>query len=114
MIWRGEIAASESFELHEVLHGRIGELRKTLNGGRHWLRRLVAGRLALARRRLTLSTGIALRISLRLKIEITRRLLGDAGKDRPGDQPAVIQLRFARVRIIQHHQTDKLRMSAGR
>src|SRR5207247_10715729 len=47
---------------------------------------------------------------MRLKIEIAGGLLRKMGKDRPRDKPAVIQLRFARVRIIDHHETDKLGM----
>ena len=47
---------------------------------------------------------------MRLKIEITRRFFRDAGKDRAGHQAAVIQFRFARVRIVQHNEPDKFRM----
>src|SRR5437867_4272606 len=47
---------------------------------------------------------------MRLKIEIAGGLLRKMGKDRPRDKPAVIQLRFARVRIIEPHETDKLGM----
>src|SRR5207245_4178265 len=45
---------------------------------------------------------------MRLKIEILGSLLGDPGKDRSRNESAVIQLRFARVRIVEHHKTDKL------
>src|SRR5438128_4592869 len=47
---------------------------------------------------------------MRLKIKIAGGLLRKTGKDWPCDKPAVIQLRFARVCIIEHHQTDKLGM----
>src|SRR5216684_7967682 len=50
---------------------------------------------------------------MRLKIEITRRLLSDSGKDRASDEPAVVQLRLVRVRIVQHNKADKLRMVGG-
>jgi len=45
---------------------------------------------------------------MRLKIKIAGGLLRETGKDRPCYQPAVIQLRFARMRIIEHHETNKL------
>ena len=47
---------------------------------------------------------------MRLKIEITRRLFGNARKDRARDQAAVIQLRLRRVRVVQHHESDELRI----
>ena len=47
---------------------------------------------------------------MRLKIKIAGGLFGNAGKNRPGNKPAVIQFRFARVRIVQHDESDKLRM----
>ena len=47
---------------------------------------------------------------MRLKIEITRRFFRDAGKDRTGHQAAIIQFRLARVRIVQHDESDKFRM----
>ena len=47
---------------------------------------------------------------MRLKIKIAGGLLGNAGKNRPSNEPAVIQFRFARVRIVQHDESDKLRM----
>ena len=47
---------------------------------------------------------------MRLKIEITRRLLGDARKDGPGDQAAIIQLRLRGVRVVQHNESNELRM----
>src|SRR5436309_2010707 len=50
---------------------------------------------------------------MRLKIKIAGSFLREPGKDRPRDKPAVIQLGFARVRIIEHHQTYKLRMIGG-
>src|SRR5207237_6595123 len=49
----------------------------------------------------------------RLKIEITRRLFSDSGKDRAGDESAVVQLRLVRVRTVQHNKADKLRMVGG-
>ena len=47
---------------------------------------------------------------MRLKIEITRRLFSDARENRTGDQTAVIQFRFSRMRVVQHDQTDKFGM----
>ena len=47
---------------------------------------------------------------MRLKIEITRRLLRDARENRSGDLSAIIQFRPARVRIVQHNESDKFRM----
>ena len=94
MIWRGGDRSGENFELHE--DGQM--TARTLNGARHWLRRLVPPRSALPN------------FLMRLKIEITRRLFGDAGKDRPGDEAAIIQFRLGRVRVVQHDQPDKLRM----
>src|SRR3989442_11381503 len=42
--------------------------------------------------------------------EIAGAFLHKLGKVGPAESPAVIQLRFARVRIIEHHETDKLGM----
>src|ERR1043166_4117942 len=47
---------------------------------------------------------------MRLKIKVAGRLLCKTGKDRPCYKPAVIQFWFARVCIIEHHKTDKLRV----
>ena len=47
---------------------------------------------------------------MRLKIKIAGGFLREPGKDWPRNKPAVIQLGFARVCIIEHHQTDKLGM----
>ncbi len=45
---------------------------------------------------------------MRLKIEILGSLFSDPGKDRSCNKPAVVQLRFARLRIVEHHKTDEL------
>ena len=47
---------------------------------------------------------------MRLKIKITGSPLSNARKDRSRDEPAVIQFWFARFRVIQHDNPDKLRM----
>src|SRR5215470_20074956 len=47
---------------------------------------------------------------MRLKIQITGGFLGDARKNWPSNLPAVIQFRFARMRIVKHNKSDKLRM----
>src|SRR5207244_4785387 len=49
-----------------------------------------------------------------LNIKIACSYHGETGKDRPPNEPAVIQLRFARVCIIEHHQTYKFRMLGGK
>src|SRR5437762_10752500 len=51
---------------------------------------------------------------MRLKIKIAGSFLREPGKDRPRDEPAVIQLGFTRVCIIEHNQTYKLRMIGGK
>src|ERR1700730_7916207 len=45
---------------------------------------------------------------MRRKIEIARRLFRDARKDWPGDESAIVQLRFG-LGVIQHDETDKFR-----
>src|SRR6059058_2286871 len=47
---------------------------------------------------------------MRLKIYIAGRLFRHPGKNWSGDESAVVKLGFASVRIVEHHQTDKLRM----
>ena len=47
---------------------------------------------------------------MRLKVKIAGGLLGNVGKNRPSNKPAVIQFGFARVRIVQHDESDKLRV----
>src|SRR5438876_2967487 len=47
---------------------------------------------------------------MRLKIKISGSPFGDPGKDRSRNEPAVIQLWFARVRIVEYHKANKLRM----
>ena len=47
---------------------------------------------------------------MRLKIKIPRSPLREPGKDGSCDEPAVIQLRFARVRIIKNYKAYKLWM----
>src|SRR5213595_2198664 len=47
---------------------------------------------------------------MRLKIEITRRLLGNARKDGTRDESAVIHLRLRRVCVVQHYKSDELWM----
>ena len=47
---------------------------------------------------------------MRLKVEVAGGLLGNVGKNRPSNKPALIQFRFARVRIVQHDKSDKLRV----
>ena len=51
---------------------------------------------------------------MRLEIEITRRFLGDARKDRAGDEAAVIQLGIRGLRIVQDNDPDKFRMVGGK
>jgi len=50
---------------------------------------------------------------MRLKIEVAGSPLGNTGKDRTRDKPTIVQFRFAGVCIIEHNQTDKLRMLGG-
>src|SRR5437667_10946364 len=45
-----------------------------------------------------------------LKFEIPGSPFGYPEKDRSRNEPAVIQLWFAGVRIVEYHKTDKLRM----
>src|SRR5207245_8778644 len=45
-----------------------------------------------------------------LKIEIARRFLANPGKNGSRNEPAVIQLRFARVGLLQHNKAYKFRM----
>src|SRR6266567_2952033 len=47
---------------------------------------------------------------MRLKIEITCRFLTDPRKNRTRDQAAVVQLRLARVSIVEHNKADKFGM----
>ena len=51
---------------------------------------------------------------MRLKIEIAGGFLRHARKDGPSNQPAIIQIRVGRVRIVQHHETDELRVFRGK
>src|SRR5258707_12525013 len=47
---------------------------------------------------------------MRLKVKVAGALPGDVEKKSPTTTPAVIQFRFARVRIVQHDEPDKLRV----
>ena len=47
---------------------------------------------------------------MRLQIEITRRFLGDARKDRAGHEAAVIQFGIRGLRVIQNYEPDEFRM----
>ena len=47
---------------------------------------------------------------MRLEIEIARRFLSDASKDRPRDEAAVIQFRIRRLCIVQNNDSNEFRM----
>src|SRR4029453_898852 len=47
---------------------------------------------------------------MRLKVKSGRALPANVRKNRPSNQPAVVQFGFTRVRIVQHNESDKLGM----
>src|SRR4051812_46775291 len=93
MTWLGEMAATSVLSC--MRNGQTGAARSTVRciGCGH---SPGAGRFA--------------NVFMRLKIEITRRFLGDAREDRPRDETAVIQFGIRRLRVIQDNEPDEFRM----
>src|SRR5436853_1526476 len=92
MIWRGETAAVSVLSC--MRNGQTGAARSTV-------RCIGCGHS---------SGGRFANVFMRLEIEITRRFFGDARKDRPGDEAAVIQFRIRRLRVVQNDDSDEFRM----
>src|SRR6476646_6172297 len=93
MIWRAATAATSVLSC--MRNGQTGAARSTV-------RCIGCGHSP--------GSGRFANVFVRLKIEITRRFLGDARKDRAGDEAAVIQFGICRLRVIQNNDPDKFRM----
>src|SRR5256885_4224650 len=91
-IWRGERAATSVLSC--MRNGQTGAARSTV-------RCIGCGHS---------SSGRFANVFMRLEIEIARRFLGDARKDRPGDKAAVIQFRIRRLRVVQNNDPHEFRM----
>src|SRR5436190_11107195 len=97
MTWRGDRAATSVLSC--MRNGQTGAARSTV-------RCIGCGHSP--------GCGRFANVFLRLEIEITRRFLGDARKDRAGDEAAVIQLGIRGLRIVQDNDPDKFRMVGGK